>query len=161
MCSLDEEQLVCVQKVSIFMSSSTHDSSFSENQSTFPAVRILYECVVKERTREATSCLYEIACSITYPVLSGHLSIRVTGQNTYRNAPAREVSFTRHEAGATTYVELLEREQLEVRIIEHEGPYSKVIYYAHERTLIELNARRVISTIQRVDSPSDVAQNGN
>ena len=161
MCALDEEQLVRVQKVSILMSSSTHDSSFSENQSSFPAVHILYECILKERTREATSCLYEIACSITYPVQSGHLSLRVTGQNTYRNSPAREISFTRHEAGATTFVELLEREQLEVRIVEHEGSYSKVIYYAHERTLIEQNARRVISTIQQVDSPSDIGQNGN
>jgi len=49
--------------------------------------------------------------------------MRVTSQNTYRNAAAREVPFTHHAAGATTYVELLEAEQLEVRIVEHGGSY--------------------------------------
>jgi len=135
------------------MSSST--LNLSKDQSSFPVVHIFYECVLRERLRESASYLYEIACSITYPTESAHLSVRVTGRNTYRNAPPREVPFTHHEAGVTTYVELLEAEQLEVRIVEHEGNYSKVFYYAHGQELTEQNARRVISTIQRIESRSE------
>lgn len=130
---------------------STRDTTFEKDQSGFPVVHISYECVLRERSRESDSYLYEIACGIDYPAASGHLSIRVTGQNTYRNAGAREVAFTRHEAGATTYVELLDAEQLEVRIVERDGTYCKASYYAHGQELIEQNARRIISTIKRID----------
>src|SRR5260370_39734932 len=101
-----------------------------------------------------------MACSNTYPVASGYLSIRITGQNSYRNLAAREVPFTRHEAGATTYVELLEAEQLEVRIVEHEGNYSKVFYYAHGQELTEQKAMRVVSTVQRLDSRAAPGHDG-
>ena len=140
------------------MSSSTLNRS--KDQSSFPVVHIFYECDLRERVQESASYLYEIACSITHPTESAHLSVRVTGRNTYRNAPPREVPFTRHEAGATTYVELLEAEQLEVRIVEHEGNYSKVCYYAHGRELTEQKAKRVVSTIQRLDSRSDTWHDG-
>jgi hypothetical protein len=83
------------------------------------------------------------------------LSLRVTGQNTYRQAAAREVPFTRHETGATTYVELLEAEHLEVRIVEQDGSYSKTSYYAHGQELIEQKARRIVSTIQRIDTEAE------
>ena len=155
----DEEPFVCVQKVSISMSS-TYNPSISKDQSSFPVVHIFYECVLRERVQESASYLYEIACSITYPTESAHLSVRVTGRNTYRNAPPREIPFTRHEAGATTYVELLEAEQLEVRIVEHEGNYSKVFYYAHGQELTEQKAMRVVSTIQRLDSRSASGHDG-
>src|SRR2546428_12315602 len=105
------------------MSSSTYNSSLTKGSSSIPIVNLSYECVLRERLRESSSYLYEIACSITYPAASGHLSMRITGQNTYRSVSAKEVPFTRHEAGATTYVELLEAEQLEVRIVEHDGTY--------------------------------------
>jgi hypothetical protein len=143
------------------MSSSIDNPSLSEDQSSYPVVHISYECVGRERTRDSTTYLYEIACSITYRAISGHVSVRVTGQNTYRNAAARDVPFTRHAAGATTYLELLDAEQLEVRVVEEGGDYCKAIYYAHRQKLIEQSARRVISTIQRIDSPSDSVQNGN
>src|SRR6266849_2896965 len=117
----DKRAFLCVQKVSISMSSSTHNPSLSKDQSSFPVVHISYECVLRERGRESASYLYEIACSITYPMSTSYLSVRVTGENTYRNAAAREIAFTRHEAGATTYVELLEAERLEVRIVDPEG----------------------------------------
>src|SRR5690349_12533798 len=106
------------------MSPSTSDPSSSADQPGVPLVQLSYECILRERPREAVSPLYEVACSITYPTTSGHLSVRVTGHNTYRNAPAREVLFTPHETGATTYVELLEAEQLEVRIVEEGGLYA-------------------------------------
>lgn len=122
-----------------------------ENQSHFPTVHISYECISQPRTQASDSFYYEIACSITYPVASAHLSIKVTGQNTYRNAVAREVPFTCHEAGATTYVELLEGEKLDVRIVELNGSYSKAFYYAHGQELKEQNARHIVSTIQRID----------
>ncbi len=112
-------------------------------------------------SREAATTLYEIACSIAYPTESAHLSIRVSGQHTYRNAPTREIPFTRHEAGATTYVELLEREQLEVRIVEHGGAYAKAVYYAYGQALTEQHVRRITSTLQRIDAPSDTDRNGN
>jgi len=133
------------------MSASTPYPSSSENQSRFPGVYITYECVSRMRTRESETYSYEIACSISYPAASAHLSLRVTGQNTYRQAAAKEVPFTRHETGATTYVELLESEHLEVRIVEQDGSYSKAHYYAHGQELIEQNARRIVSTIQRID----------
>ena len=141
------------------MSASTHNIS-SKDQSRYPFVRISYECVLRERLRESSSYLYEIACSITYPAASGHLSMRVTGQNTYRSVSAKEVPFTRHEAGATTYVELLEAEQLEVRVVEHEGIYCKAFYYANRQELTEQSTRRVVSSIQRITSNSDAGQNG-
>ena len=137
------------------MSIALHRPSFAEEQPGFPVVHLSYECILQERSREAATTLYEIACSITYPTESAHLSVRVTGQNTYRNAPAREVPFTRHEAGATTYVELLEKEQLEVRIVEHEGAYAKAVYYAHGQTLTEQHVRRLTSTLHRIDAPTD------
>ncbi len=137
------------------MSSSTHSSSLSKDQTSTPAVHLSYECVVRERGRESASYLYEIACSIAYPMASAYLSVRVTGQNTYRNAAAREVSFTRYEAGATTYLELLEEERLEVRIVERDGTYCKAFYSAHGQELSEQIARGVVSTIQRIDVGSD------
>jgi hypothetical protein len=131
--------------------SSANPPSLLKDSSSMPLVQISYECIVREHLRESASSFYELACSITYLAASAHLSMRVTGQNTYRNAPTREIPFTRHEAGATAYVELLEAEQLEVRIVEQGGAYSKVSYYAHEQALSEQNARRIISTIQRLD----------
>jgi len=86
---------------------------------------------------------------------SAYLSVRVTGENTYRNAAAREVPFTRHEAGATTYVELLEAERLEVRIVERDGTYCKALYAAHGQELSEQYARGVVSTILRIDAAPD------
>lgn len=133
------------------MSASISHPSSSENQSRFPGVHISYECVSRMRTRESDTYSYEVACSISYPAASGHLSIRITGQNTFRQAAAKEVPFTRHETGATTYVDLLESEHLEVRIVEQNGNYSKVSYYAHGRELTEQNARRIVSTIQKID----------
>lgn len=137
------------------MSASLSHSSSSENQSCFPAVHISYECVSQIRTRESEAYSYELACSISYPVATGHLSMRVTGQNTYRKAAAREVPFTRHEAGVTTYVELLEAEKLEVRIVELDGNYAKAFYYAHGQELTEQNARHIVSTIQRIDTNAE------
>jgi len=137
------------------MATPTSQQSSIENQSHFPNVRISYECVSQPRTRAADSFYYEIAFSITYPVASAHLSIKVTGQNTYRNAAAKEVPFTLHKTGATTYTELLEGEHLDVRIIELDGNYSKAFYYAHAQELTEQNARRIVSTIQRIDTDDD------
>jgi hypothetical protein len=91
---------------------------------------------------------------------TAYLSVRVTGQNTYRNAAAREAPFTHHEAGATTYVELLEAERLEVRIVDREGAYFKAIYFAHGQELIEQNARQFVSTIHRIESESDNESGG-
>ncbi|HWS82958.1 MAG TPA: hypothetical protein VN207_01720 [Ktedonobacteraceae bacterium] len=141
------------------MSVSPYNTSLSKDQHSYPVVHLSYECVLKERLRESPY-LYEIACSINYPVESGYLSIRITGQNTYRNLAARDVPFIRHEAGATTYVELLEGEQLEVRVIEHEGTYCKAFYSAHRQELIEQSTRQVVSSIQRITSNSDTGQNG-
>jgi len=143
------------------MSIAIHHPSLAEEQSGFPVVHLSYECILQERSREAATTRYEIACSIAYPTESAHLSIRVSGQYTYRNAPTREIPFTRHEAGATTYVELLEREQLEVRIVEHGGAYAKAAYYAHGQALTEQHVRRITSTLQRIDAPSDTDRNGN
>ncbi len=131
------------------------DTSLSENQSRFPVVYISYECVSQVHVRESASYYYEIACGVRYPVASGHLSIRVTGRNTYRNAAAREVPFTSHEGGATTYVELLEGEHLEVRVVEQDGTYSKAFYYARGQELTEQNVRRIVSTIERIDTVTE------
>jgi hypothetical protein len=136
------------------MSALPSNTPLSKDRDSHPLVHISYEYVLKERLRESLY-LYEIACSITYPVVSAYLSIKVTGQNTYRNMAAREVPFIRHEAGATTYVELLEAEQLEVRVVEHKGTYCKAFYYAHRQELIEQSARGVISSIQRITSNAD------
>src|SRR2546430_15334886 len=137
------------------MSSITHNTSLSKDATGVPIVHLSYECILRERGREFASYLYEIACSITYPMTSAYLSVRVTGENTYRNAAAREVPFTRHEAGATTYVEPLEAERLEVRIVEQDGTYCKAFYYAHGQELTEQNAMRVISTIERIGPRSE------
>src|SRR5690242_18921457 len=143
------------------MPSSIPPASPAEDHSNYPVVQISYECVSRERVRESATYLYEIACSITYPLVSGHISVRVTGRNTYRNAAARDVPFTRHPAGATAYIELLEAEQLEVRVVEEGGRSCKANYYAYRQKLVEQNARRVISTIQQIDSQSEGEQSGN
>src|SRR5579884_3590179 len=122
---------------------------------TKPMIQISYECILRERSREAKSYLYEVACSISHLMASAHLSIRVTGEHTYRNAAAREIAFTRSEAGATTYIELLEGEQLEVRIVEVEGVYGKALYSAHDQELREQSSRKLLSTIQRIDARID------
>lgn len=131
------------------MSASTNDVSNK------PMFHVSYECLMRERSRETKSYLYEVACSITRLAASTHLSIRVTGEHTYRNAVAREIPFTRSEEGATTYIELLEGEQLEVRIVEIEGDYCKVLYTAHGQELSEQSNREVLSTIHRIDARSD------
>src|SRR5260370_8674248 len=113
------------------MSIAIHHPSLAEEQSGFPVVHLSYECILQERSREAATTLYEIACSIAYPTESAHLSIRVSGQHTYRNAPTREIPFTRHEPGATTYLKLIERKQLEVRILKHAAHYTKPLYSTH------------------------------
>jgi hypothetical protein len=140
------------------MSSTTHNISLSKDPTGVPGVHLSYECVLRERGRESASYLFEIACSITYPMTSTYLSVRVTGENTYRNAAAREVPFTRHEAGATTYVELLEAERLEVRIVEQDGTYCKALYAAHGQELREQYARGVVSTILRIDAAPDTGR---
>lgn len=130
-------------------------STSSNDGSSKPRFHVSYECIMREQSREAKSYLYEVACSITHLAASAHLSIRVTGEHTYRNAAAREIPFTRSEQGATTYIELLEGEQLEVRIIEIEGAYCKAIYSAHGQELIEQSTREVLSRIQRIDARTD------
>lgn len=120
-----------------------------------PMIQISYECILRERSRESKISLYEVACSIGHLATSAHLSIRVTGEHTYRNVAAREIAFTRSEAGATTYIELLEGEQLEVRIVGIEGAYGKALYSAHGQELIEQSSREVLSTIQRIDARSE------
>ncbi len=122
---------------------------------TKPMIQISYECILRERLRESKSYLYEVACSISHMTASAHLSIRVTGEHTYRNAAPREIAFTRSEAGATTYIELLEGEQLEVRIVEIEDGYCKVLYSARGQELSEQSSREVLSTIQRIDARSE------
>jgi hypothetical protein len=138
-----------VKKGSISMPASTSVVN------TKPMIHISYECITRERSRESKSYLYEVACSISQVTASAHLSIRVTGEHTYRNAAAREIAFTRSEAGATTYIELLEREQLEVRIVGVEGAYCKALYSAHAQELSELSSREVLSTIQCIDARSE------
>jgi hypothetical protein len=142
------------------VSASTHDIPRSKDQVSYPAIQISYECVLRERVRESVSYHYEVACSIAYAAKSGYLSMKVTGQNTYRNSATRDVPFTLHERGATTYVELLEGEQLEIRVVDYGSAYSKAFYYAHGQELIEQNVRGVVSNIQRIDANSETKQNG-
>jgi hypothetical protein len=118
-------------------------------------IHISYECIVRERLRESTTYFYEVACSITHLPASAHLTIGVTGERTYRNAAIREIPFTRYETGVTAYLELMEAEQLEVRIVEREGTYCKAIYSTQGQELTERNTRQVLSTIQRIDARSD------
>lgn len=132
------------------MSASKPQSSFTEKPVS--AVHLTYECVSQIHNRESDSYRYEVACAVTYPVAIGHLSIKVTGQQTYRNAAAKEVSFTRHETGASTYVDLFESEHLEVRVVEQDGSYAKALYYAHGQELTEQYMRGMVSTIQRIDT---------
>ncbi len=134
------------------MSPAASNTGLSNGQKNLPAVHISYECLIQERGRETITYIYEVACSITNLAPSSHLSLRITGQNTYRNVPAREISFTRSEAGATTYGELMEAEKLEVRVIEPDGTYCKAYYYAHGQELIEQDARCIFSTIQNIPS---------
>jgi hypothetical protein len=131
------------------MSASTYDASNK------PMIHISYECIVRERLRESTTYFYEVACSITHLPASAHLTIGVTGERTYRNAAIREIPFTRYETGVTAYLELMEAEQLEVRIVEREGTYCKAIYSTQGQELTERNTRQVLSTIQRIDARSD------
>lgn len=131
------------------MSATTYDASSK------PMIHISYECMVRERLRESTTYFYEVACSITHLPASAHLTIGVTGERTYRNAAIREIPFTRYETGVTAYLELMEAEQLEVRIVEREGTYCKAIYSAQGQELTERNTRQVLSTIQRIDARSD------
>jgi hypothetical protein len=130
--------------------STSHSSSVSNDSSNSPVIHISYECTVREKLRESATYLYEIACSLTYPAASAHLSLKVTGQNTYRNAAAKDIPFTIHNTGANAYIELLEAEQLEIRIIESGGLYDKVIYLAQGQELTEMNSRNIVSTIQRL-----------
>jgi hypothetical protein len=119
----------------------------SDNNSV---IHITYECVLHERLRESASYLYEVACSVIYPVASAHLSMRVSAQNTYRNTASRDIPFTLHKVGATAYVDLLESEQLEVRIVELGGNYNKVFFRAQGQEIIEQNTRNITSTIHRI-----------
>jgi hypothetical protein len=125
-------------------------TSDSPSLSEVSAVHISYECILRERTRESTTYLYEVAFSLVYPATTAHLALRVTGQHTYRNSAAKDIQFTHHETGATAYIELLEAEQLEVRIVESDGTYDKASYLAQGQELTELNSRRITSTIQRL-----------
>ncbi|WP_220198888.1 hypothetical protein [Ktedonospora formicarum] len=128
----------------------TPTTSFSEEPSNNPAIHIVYECVLQERVRESDSYVYELACAIMYPATTGHLSLRIMSTHSYRRSSPKEIPFTRHATGATTYVELLDDEQLEARIVAPDGTYSKAIYYAHGQELLEQYARQVVSTIQRI-----------
>src|ERR1019366_9780037 len=87
--------LLFFQKVSVSMPAPTPHASAAESQSRFPAIHITYECVEQTRTRESETYSYELACSISYPATSAHLSLKITGLNTYRKAAAKEVPFTR------------------------------------------------------------------
>jgi hypothetical protein len=130
--------------------STSSQSSGQKDQVSIPVIHITYECIMHERLRESASYLYEVACSVTYPVASAHLSIRVSAQNTYRNTASREVAFTLHKVGATAYAELLESEQLEVRIVEHGGQYHKAFYRAQGQELAEQNTRDITSIITHI-----------
>lgn len=132
------------------MSTSTPPITLSTDQLAMPLIHLTYECVLQERGRDSESYQYEIACSITYPVHAGHLSLRVTGQNTYRQSPTREIPFTSHEAGATAYIELQEAEQLEVRVVTFGGAYAKAIYIARKQTLNEHFTRSIVSQIEQL-----------
>ncbi|GHO93804.1 hypothetical protein KSF_038520 [Reticulibacter mediterranei] len=142
------------------MSVFPNEAHLLKKQSDVPLIHISYECILKERFRDSDSYLYEIACSISSLMEAGHLSMRTTSKKTYRTSPAREISFTRAETTATTYVELSDAEQLEVRIVTPEGTYCKAFYYAHDQELIEQHGRGIISTIQRISNRSSNGQNG-
>lgn len=120
-------------------------------QSEVPVIHLSYVCVVREQLRESSTYIYEVACSIVYPTKTSHLTLRVTGQNTYRNSAAKDIAFTMSEAGATTYVELLEAEQLEVRVVGFEGSYTKAFYNAHGGEINERYARHINSTIEKLE----------
>lgn len=139
-----------IQKVHLHMSATAAQPRVSKSQAEPSAIHLVYECTLREDGRETNAYLYEIACSITYPVVSSHLSIRVTSQNTYRKSAAKDIPFTSHEAGATAYIELLEAEQLEVRVIAYEGDYSKAIYRAHKQSLLEESTRQITSRIDQL-----------
>ena len=132
------------------MAQSTNKMTRERNE--IPVVHLSYICIFREQLRESSTYLYEVACSILYPVKTGHLTLRVTGQNTYRNSAAKDVPFTVSDAGATTYVELLESEQLEVRVVEFGGSYTKAFYYAHGGEISEQNARHISSTIEQLEA---------
>jgi hypothetical protein len=142
------------------MSVLPNETHLLREQTGSPIIHISYECILKERFRDSDSYLYEIACTVSSLVEAGHLSMRTTSQKTYRTSPAREVSFTRYETTAATYVELFDAEQLEVRVVAPEGMYWKAFYYAHDQELVAQNVRGIISTIQRIDSRSSAEQNG-
>jgi hypothetical protein len=142
------------------MSALPDNTSPSKKQSSSPVIHISYECILSERFRDSDSYLYEIACGVSSLAEGVHLSMRTTSQKAYRSSLTKEVPFTRYETGASTYVELLESDQLEVRIVTQEGTYCKAFYYAHGQELVEQNSRGIISTIQRIDSRTSVRQNG-
>ena len=146
--------------MSISTLASTHDTLRSKDQDNCPTIHISYECVQQERVRESVSYRYEVACSIAYVAASSYLSISVTAQNTYRNRPTRDVPFTLHERGATTYVELLEGEQLEIRVVDHDSTYNKAFYYAHGQELTEHSVRGIVSNIQHINANPEAKQNG-
>jgi len=131
------------------------DNAASEHNEA-PTIQLSYICVFREQLRESATSLYEVACSITYPAKSAHLALRVSGQNTYRNSAAKEVTFTLSETGATTYVELLESEQLEVRIVELGGAYSRAFYFARGGEIKEQNTRRINSRIQQLEVINEI-----
>ena len=53
------------------------------------------------------------------------------------------------------YIELLEAEQFEVRVVGLDGSYAKAVYAAHGQELTEQQARGIVSTIQRLDERSE------
>lgn len=132
------------------MSKTIPQTSLEESQANDFLVHITYECILQERAREFDSYIYEVACSIVYPATTGHLSLRITGPNSYRRNNVKEVPVTYHESGATTYVELFEDEQLEVRIITLNGTFSKAIYVARKQELLEEYARQLTSNLQQM-----------
>jgi hypothetical protein len=142
------------------MSALPDNTSSSKKQSSSPVIHISYECILSERFRDSDAYLYEIACGVSSLAAGGHLSMRTTSQKTYRSSPIKEVPFTRYETGAAAYIELLDAEQLEVRIVTQEGTYCKAFYSARGRELVEQNSRGIISTIQRIDSRASARQNG-
>lgn len=133
------------------MSKTIPQTSLDESQANDFLVHITYECILQERAREFDSYIYEIACSIVYPATAGHLSLRITGANSYRRSNIKEVPVTYHERGATTYVELFEDEQLEVRIITLNGAFSKAIYVARKQELCEQYTRQLTSNLQKME----------
>jgi hypothetical protein len=133
------------------LSKTIPQTSLDESQANDFLVHITYECILQERAREFDSYIYEIACSIVYPATEGHLSLRITGANSYRRSNIKEVPVTYHERGATTYVELFEDEQLEVRIITLNGAFSKAIYVARKQELCEQYTRQLTSNLQKME----------